>query len=56
MKRMAGAILAVALAAGIAAAGEGGKIQWRDGKQYDASLLEAKTTGQPIILYFTTSW
>ena len=45
--------LAVALMAGAAAAGGGGKIKWDDGKKHDALLAEAKATGRPVVLYFT---
>jgi len=45
--------LAVALMAGIAFAGGGGKIKWEDGRKHDALLAEANATGKPLVLYFT---
>ena len=56
MKRVTAMLFGLTLAAGFAAADEGGKIQWRDGKQYDASLAEAKQNGMPLLLYFTATW
>jgi hypothetical protein len=55
MKRVSLSVLGVALACGLAAAG-GGKIKWRDGKEYDAALAEAKRTGTPVVMYFTADW
>ena len=45
--------LVFALMAGVALAGGGGKIKWEDGRKHDALLAEAKTTGKPVMLYFT---
>jgi len=46
-------VAAVALMAGAALAGGGGKIKWEDGRKHDALLAEAKQTGKPVVLYFT---
>ncbi len=56
MRKLILGVSALALVAGVAIAGEGGKIQWRDGKQLEQSLAEAKATGVPLVLYFTASW
>lgn len=45
--------LTLVLASGIAAAGGGGKIQWRQGKDHDAAIAEAKAFGIPVVLYFS---
>ena len=37
----------------LAAAADGGKIQWRPGKQHDAALAEAKSTGVPVVIFFS---
>ncbi len=55
MKRVSLSLAMVALASGLALAG-GGKIKWRDGKEYDAALAEAKRTGVPVVMYFTADW
>ena len=46
------ALLGILLVAA-AKPGDGGKIEWRPGKQHDAALAEAKATGVPVVLYFT---
>jgi len=46
-------VAALGLMAGVALAGGGGKIKWEDGRKHDALLAEAKTTGKPVVLYFT---
>jgi hypothetical protein len=53
MKRIAMSLLSLALMAGLALAGGGGKIKWEDGRKHDALLAEAKATGRPLVLYFT---
>jgi len=53
MKQALMSALALALMAGIALAGGGGKIKWEDGRRHDALLAEAKTAGKPVVLYFT---
>jgi hypothetical protein len=53
MKTSVLAGLAVAMMAGAAIAGGGGKIKWDEGKKHDALLAEAKATGKPVVLYFT---
>jgi hypothetical protein len=45
--------LALALMAGVALAGGGGKIKWEDGRKHDALLAEARSSGKPLVLYFT---
>jgi len=35
---------------------EGGNIVWRDGKEHDQALAEAKATGMPVVLFFTAVW
>ena len=37
-----------------AIADDGGKLPF--GKDYDAGLETAKTTGKPILVYFTADW
>ena len=44
---------AFAFMASVALAGGGGKIKWEDGRKHDALLAEAKSTGKPLVLYFT---
>ena len=53
MKKVLMSSLAVALMAGAALAGGGGKIKWEDGRKHDALLAEARSTGKPLVLYFT---
>jgi len=53
MKNVTLSSLAVALMAGVALAGGGGKIKWEDGRKHDALLAEARATGKPLVLYFT---
>ena len=53
MKKAVWTGLAVAMMAGVALAGGGGKIKWEDGRKHDALLAEAKSTGKPVVLYFT---
>jgi len=33
-----------------------GKIEWRDGADHDAALVEARLTGTPVMLYFCADW
>jgi len=56
MRRSILAAAALAPLAGVAWAGGGGKIQWRDGSQHDVALAEARVTGTPVMLYFTADW
>jgi len=53
MKRAMMTGLVLAMMAGAALAGGGGKIKWEDGRKHDALLAEAKATGKPVVLYFT---
>ena len=53
MKQTTMTVLVLALMAGVALAGGGGKIKWEDGRKHDALLAEAKATGRPVVLYFT---
>jgi len=53
MRTMLLSVAALALMAGVALAGGGGKIKWEDGRKHDALLAEAKATGKPVLLYFT---
>ena len=53
MKRSMMTGAALALMAGAALAGGGGKIKFEDGRKHDAVLAEAKATGKPVMLYFT---
>lgn len=53
MKRSMMTGLALALMAGAALAGGGGKIKFEDGRKHDAVLAEAKATGKPVMIYFT---
>ena len=53
MRKMLLTAAAVALMAGAALAGGGGKIKWEDGRKHDALLAEARSTGKPLVLYFT---
>ncbi len=46
-------VAALALMAGMALAGGGGKIKWEDGRKHDALLAEARSSGRPLVLYFT---
>lgn len=58
MKRIAVlAVLAVAGCdgGGASTAGSAG-IQWRDGSEIDAAFAEAKSNGQPVMVYFTAVW
>ncbi len=57
MKRIAVlAMLAVAGCDGGGAAGGAGGIQWRDGGELDAAFAEAKSSGMPVMVYFTAVW
>ena len=59
MKRIGWMALALCLAALPVAsqdAPEGGNIAWRDGKEHDQALAEAKATGMPVVLFFTADW
>jgi hypothetical protein len=56
MKRSMMAMAALAVLALPATAGGGGKIKFREGKDHDAALAEAKATGQPLMLYFTADF
>lgn len=49
--RISAGFVALLLVAGTALAG-GGKIQW--GTDHDKALAEAKTTGKPIMMFFTS--
>lgn len=40
---------------GATTAGAGG-IQWRDGGELDAAFAEAKSSGMPVMVYFTAVW
>jgi hypothetical protein len=53
MKKILLSVTAVAMMAGLAVAGGGGKIKWEEGRKHDALLGEAKATGRPLVLYFT---
>jgi hypothetical protein len=53
MRKMLMTAAALALMAGAALAGGGGKIKWEDGRKHDALLAEANATGKPVVLYFT---
>ena len=53
MRRILLSSAALAMMAGLAVAGGGGKIKWEDGRKHDALLAEAKATGKPVVLYFT---
>ena len=53
MKKSMMAGLALALMAGAAFAGGGGKIKFEDGRKHDAVLAEARATGKPVMIYFT---
>ncbi|HVE39915.1 MAG TPA: hypothetical protein VNM14_08520 [Planctomycetota bacterium] len=53
MRTMLLSVAALALMAGVALAGGGGKIKWEDGRKHDALLAEAKASGKPVLLYFT---
>ncbi len=54
MKKAAiAAALALLPAGGCSEGAKGGKIQWRDGGKFDAALAEARSTGLPLMLYFT---
>ncbi len=53
MKKSMMAGLALALMAGAAFAGGGGKIKFEDGRKHDAVLAEAMVTGKPVMIYFT---
>jgi len=53
MRTMLLSVTALALMAGVALAGGGGKIKWEDGRKHDALLAEAKASGKPVLLYFT---
>ncbi|GEM_PF-6653943 len=34
----------------------GGRIQWREGKDYEAAMAEARKYGRPVLLYFWAEW
>jgi hypothetical protein len=53
MKKLTMSGLALALMAGAAFAGGGGKIKFEDGRKHDALLAEARATGKPVMIYFT---
>jgi len=53
MKQALMSALALAVMAATALAGGGGRIKWEDGRKHDALLAEAKSTGKPVVLYFT---
>jgi hypothetical protein len=53
MRTMLMSAAALALMAGVALAGGGGKIKWEDGRKHDALLAEARSSGKPLVLYFT---
>lgn len=47
---------AIAAVLAFTTAGGGGKLKWKEGKQFDAALAEAKSSGQPLMVYFTAEW
>jgi len=53
MKKVLLSVSALAMMAGLAVAGGGGKIKWEEGRKHDALLAEANSTGKPVVLYFT---
>jgi len=53
MKKILMSALAVVMTAGVALAGGGGKIKWEEGRKHDALLAEARSSGKPLVLYFT---
>ena len=53
MRRILWSSAALAMMAGVALAGGGGKIKWEEGRKHDALLAEARSTGKPLVLYFT---
>jgi hypothetical protein len=48
--------LSVLLASALAALDEGGKLPWQKpaDKQFDQTFAQAKRSGKPIVLYFTS--
>ena len=52
MLRMTAAVCALALMAGTAVPGNGGKIKFRGGEDHDKALAEAAATGKPVLIYF----
>jgi hypothetical protein len=51
VKLIAASTLALIVAS--AAFADHGKIKWRPGKEHDAALAEAKSSGVPVLIYFT---
>ncbi len=51
MKRAVWGVCSVVLLSGLALAQEAGKLGFRPGKDLDAVLSEAKTTGKPVIVF-----
>ena len=56
MKRLILGACVIALMAGTAAAGGGGKIKFRAGKELDRALAEAAAFGTPVMIYFTADY
>lgn len=56
MHRMTAVAITLALAAGVALAGGGGKIEWQKGKNLDDVVKEAKKSGKTVMVYFTADW
>ena len=52
MHRVMAATCALALMAGTALPGNGGKIKFRSGDDHDKALAEAAAFGKPVLLYF----
>ncbi len=53
LHRISAVLVALLLASGAAFAGGGGKIKWREGRQHDQALAEARLEGRAVVLYFT---